>query len=100
MYKRQDLGRFEFLEAREGSYITRLCGREAVQVNVRGESRLSLPDLAERLSSAGRVTSNEFMLRFLADSWEMTVFPDGRAIIKGTADEAAARSLYSKYIGL
>jgi adenylyltransferase/sulfurtransferase len=29
----------------------------------------------------------------------MTVFPDGRAIIKGTQDTALARGLYAKYVG-
>ena len=29
----------------------------------------------------------------------MTVFADGRAIIKGTKDPAVARSLYARYIG-
>jgi molybdopterin-synthase adenylyltransferase len=28
----------------------------------------------------------------------MTVFADGRAIIKGTQDPAVARSLYARYI--
>jgi molybdopterin/thiamine biosynthesis adenylyltransferase len=30
---------------------------------------------------------------------EMTVFPDGRAIIRGTSDPVAARTLYARYIG-
>lgn len=95
-----DLGRFEFLEAREGSYLTRLCGRDAVQVNVRGKAEVPFPDLARRLSSVGQVTFNDYMLRFRVDSYELTLFPDGRTIIKGTADETVARSLYARYIGL
>lgn len=95
-----DLGQFEFLEAREGSYITRLCGREAVQVSVRGAARVSFPELARRLEAVGQVTFNDYMLRFGLDSCELTLFPDGRAIIKGTADEAMARSLYARYVGL
>ena len=95
-----DLGQFEFLEAREGSYLTRLCGRDAVQINVRGEARVSLADLAARLDSAGQVAANDFMLRFRVDGYELTVFPDARAIIKGTTDEAEARTIYAKYIGL
>ncbi len=95
-----DLGRFEFLEAREGSYLTSLCGRQAVQVNVRGAAKVSFPDLAERLDSVGQVTFNDYMLRFKVDSYELTVFPDGRTIIKGTTDETLARTLYAKYIGL
>ena len=95
-----DLGQFEFLEAQQGSYLTRLCGREAMQVNVRGEANVSFPGLAERLNSVGRVTFNDYMLCFQVDSYELTVFPDGRTIIKGTTDEALARTLYAKYIGL
>ena len=95
-----DLRQFEFLEAREGSYLTSLCGRDAVQVNVRGEAVVSFPALAERLNSVGQVTFNDYMLRFLVDAYELTVFPDGRAIVKGTTDEAVARTLYARYIGL
>jgi hypothetical protein len=98
-----DLGRFEFLEAREGSYLTSLCGREAVQVNVRGATRVSFPDLAKRLDAVGQVSFNDYMLRFQVDNkrpYELTVFPDGRTIVKGTTDEAVARTLYARYIGL
>jgi len=95
-----DLGQFEFLEARAGSYLTTLCGREAVQINVRGEVKVSFPDLAKRLNSVGQVSFNDYMLRFRVDSYELTVFPDGRTIVKGTTDEALARSLYARYVGL
>ena len=43
--------------------------------------------------------SNRFLLKFTADGHEFTVFPDGRAIIKGTSDVDKARTLYAKYIG-
>ena len=94
-----DLGEFEFLEAKEGSYLTSLCGREAVQVNVRGKAEVSLPTLAKRLESVGEVSFNDYMLRFRVNSYELTVFPDGRTIVKGTTDEAVARTLYARYIG-
>jgi molybdopterin/thiamine biosynthesis adenylyltransferase len=94
------LGRYEFLEAREGSFVTSLCGREAVQVSVRGDVRLSLPQLAERLAASGRVQFNEYMLRCAVDDYDIAVFPNGRAIIKGTTDETVARTLYARYIGL
>lgn len=95
-----DLGQFEFLAAREGSYLTSLCGREAVQVNVRGEATVSFSALAGRLKSVGRVTFNDYLLRVKVDSYELTVFPDGRTIVKGTTDESLAKTLYAKYIGL
>jgi adenylyltransferase/sulfurtransferase len=45
------------------------------------------------------VSYNRFLLRFQAEGHEFTVFPDGRAIIKGTDDVDRARTLYAKYIG-
>jgi adenylyltransferase/sulfurtransferase len=45
------------------------------------------------------VTYNEYLLRGLIDGYEITVFPDARAIIKGTDDEQVARSVYARYIG-
>jgi adenylyltransferase/sulfurtransferase len=55
--------------------------------------------LKTRLEKFGRVRSNEFLLIFSVDAYELTIFPDGRAIVKGTHDPAVARSVYAKYIG-
>jgi adenylyltransferase/sulfurtransferase len=43
---------------------------------------------------------NEFLVRAHVGGFEFTVFPDGRAIIKGTSDPGVARSLYAKYVGM
>jgi len=45
------------------------------------------------------VKHNDFVLKFWHDPYELTLFPDGRAIIKGTTDKAVARSLYARYVG-
>ncbi|MCW5964714.1 MAG: ThiF family adenylyltransferase [Bryobacterales bacterium] len=76
-----------------------LCGRNAVQIHERRRP-LDLAALRERLEPLGRVMANEFALRFFLPQYELTVFPDGRAIIKGTQDVGVARSLYAQYIGL
>jgi adenylyltransferase/sulfurtransferase len=76
-----------------------LCGRNAVQIHERARP-LDLRALAASLSTLGSVRANEFALRFFVDPYEMTVFPDGRAIIKGTTDIGLARSLYARYIGI
>ena len=94
------LGQYEFLEAKEGTFVTSLCGRDAVQVSVRGHVTLSLPQLAERLASSGQVQFNEYLLRCEVEGYNIAVFPNGRAIIKGTTDETEARTVYAKYIGL
>jgi adenylyltransferase/sulfurtransferase len=60
---------------------------------------LDLPALAERLRPAGEVASNDFLLRLRVDGFEVTVFPDARAIIKGTDDPAVARTIYARYVG-
>jgi adenylyltransferase/sulfurtransferase len=89
---------FEFLSGR-GTRPAVLCGRNAVQITPSGRGRLDLAALSERLKAAGNVERSEFMLRFSAGEHLISVFPDGRAIIAGTQDIAAARALYSKYIG-
>lgn len=91
---------YEFLETLSGSHSTSLCGRNAVQVRAgRRGDRIDLAALAERLRPVGQVNQNAFLLRFLVDDYELTIFPDARAIIKGTDDEQVARSLYARYIG-
>lgn len=75
-----------------------LCGRNAVQIHDRARP-INLKELAARLSTAGVVRSNDFALRLTLPAHELTVFPDGRAIIKGTTDVGVARSMYSRYIG-
>ncbi|HMO37155.1 MAG TPA: ThiF family adenylyltransferase [Gemmatales bacterium] len=92
---------FEWLEGKMGAHTTSLCGRNAVQVAHRTASQLNFETLAEVLQPAaqGTVNYNKFMLRFSADGHEFTVFPDGRAIIKGTSDIDRAKTLYAKFIG-
>jgi molybdopterin/thiamine biosynthesis adenylyltransferase len=75
-----------------------LCGRNAVQIHERRRP-VNLADLATQLEGLGTIRSNEFALRFISGEQEITVFPDGRAIIKGTTDVGVARALYAKYIG-
>lgn len=88
---------FPFLEGAKRVPVS-LCGRNAVQLHDRARP-MDLAALAERLDGLGDVRRNDFALRFLTGEYEMTVFTDGRAIIKGTQDIAIARSLYSRYIG-
>lgn len=89
---------FTYLTGQSQPHIT-LCGRDSVQIHERGRS-LDLAALCHRLKPAvSDVRQNEFLVSFRADSYQMTVFADGRAILKGTKDPAVARSLYARYIG-
>jgi adenylyltransferase/sulfurtransferase len=90
---------FEWLDGDQGSHTTSLCGRNAVQVAHRTATRLNFEELGRHLETLGEVSYNRFLLKFNVDGFEFTVFPDGRAIIKGTADVDKARTLYAKYIG-
>ena len=89
--------RFPWLEESPRPPV-RMCGRNAVQVQER-EGPIDLLALKARLEPLGEVRTNEYALRFLASPYEMTIFPDGRAIIKGTNDTGVARSLYARYVG-
>jgi molybdopterin-synthase adenylyltransferase len=89
---------FIYLEGEAQPHIT-MCGRDSVQIHERGRE-LDLAELNRRLAAtASEVRGNNFLLRFRVNSYEVTVFPDGRAIFKGTRDPAVARSLYSRFIG-
>jgi hypothetical protein len=89
---------FVYLEGSVQPHIT-MCGRDSVQIHERGR-KLDLSDLGRRLAAASpEVRSNDFLLRFEVPPYGITVFADGRAIIKGTQDPSIARSLYARYIG-
>jgi molybdopterin-synthase adenylyltransferase len=90
---------FVHLEGRARPHVS-MCGRDSVQIHERRRA-LDLAELGRRVAgaSASEVRNNQFLLRFRVAPYEMTVFPDGRAIIKGTQDPAVARSLYARYIG-
>jgi adenylyltransferase/sulfurtransferase len=88
---------FVYLDSKRRAPVS-LCGRNAVQIHERRKP-LDLVALAGRLAGLGSVRVNDFALRFNDGQYEVTVFPDGRAIIKGTTDEGVARSVYSRYLG-
>jgi adenylyltransferase/sulfurtransferase len=92
-------GEFPWLAGHEGSRTAVLCGRNAVQLSHPGAS-ISLNDLAQRLAGVGQITLNQYLLRLKFPPYEITIFPDARAIISGTDDIATARTVYAKYIGL
>ena len=90
---------YPWLEGRRGSRTAVLCGRNAVQITGTAGHTLSLDALAAKLAAVGKVSRNPFLLRAQVGEYLLTVFPDGRAIVGGTDDEAVARTVYAKYIG-
>ncbi|MEA2734349.1 MAG: molybdopterin-synthase adenylyltransferase [Humisphaera sp.] len=94
--------RFEFLDVRPGAAATSLCGRNTVQVRPASNgTRIDLDAIAGRLEVAGEVERTAFFVRCtLRDgNLSLTLFPDGRAMVHGTADPAVARSIYARFIG-
>ncbi|MBI3475964.1 MAG: ThiF family adenylyltransferase [Acidobacteria bacterium] len=84
--------------AGEGRPHITMCGRNSVQIHEQ-QRPINFAEMKTRLQPHGTVRHNEFVLKFWHDPYEMTLFPDGRAIIKGTTDTAVARSLYARYVG-
>jgi molybdopterin-synthase adenylyltransferase len=84
--------------AGEGRPHITLCGRNSVQIHER-QRPVDFAEMSARLLPHGMVRHNQFVLKFWHEPYEMTLFPDGRAIIKGTVDKAIARSLYARYVG-
>lgn len=88
---------FVYLAGQAQPRIT-LCGRNSVQIHERGR-RLDLDHLRQRLAAHGEVRNNPYLLRLRVPPYELTLFADGRAIIRGTTDPGVARSLYARYVG-
>ncbi|MGD9564295.1 MAG: ThiF family adenylyltransferase [Pyrinomonadaceae bacterium] len=90
---------FEFLDADAVEFSAVLCGRNAVQIAPPRPVRIDLAGFAAKLASIPSIKRNAYLVRFDADGNEMTLFSDGRAIVKGTDDVSVARSLYSRFVG-
>jgi len=92
-------GKRDFIHlAGEGRPHITLCGRNSVQIHEQHRP-IDFVELSARLQAHGTVRHNDFVLKFWRDPHELTLFPDGRAIIKGTTDTAVARSLYARFVG-
>lgn len=91
---------YEYLESMKGSYTTNLCGRDSIQVIPAMTGDINFAVLAGKLDALGSVKYNPYMLNFDVGELGITLFKDGRAIIKNVKDENAAKSVYSEYIGL
>ncbi len=81
-------------------FATTLCGRDAVQILPPKPTNLDLKKLAENLKNIAEVKQNEYLVRLTVEGFELTIFRDARAIIRGTDNAGKARSIYAKYIGI
>lgn len=90
----------EFLDSETTDFSAVMCGRDAVQISPPNPAQIDLQNLAAKLENLGAVKQNEYLLRLNIEDYELTVFRDGRAIIRGTDDVSQARSIYAKFIGV
>ncbi len=90
---------FEFLQVKKRTIVTSLCGSDSVQIVPIKSGELSLDEFAKKLARIGKVKRTEFTIEFSIDKYKITIFSDGRVLIKGTTDDSVAKSLYTKYIG-
>ena len=91
--------KFAWLTGERGSRSAILCGRDAVQLYPTAPAEIDLAAMAEQLAPLGEVSHNGFLLRFSQPSLQLTLFPDGRAIVSGTQDISEARTFYARYVG-
>lgn len=97
------LNRFEFLDNRDRDVVMPLC-ENSVQIIPPRHTRLDLETVASGLKNAAGhvdvIAANQYLLRFLAEGKQITVYQDGRALVKGTGDKGVAKAVYSRYLGL
>jgi len=94
--------RFEYLEAEHGEeMIAALCGRDSVQIQPVHAMKIDLNKWADKLAPLGRIERNPFLLKLhLDETRRIVLFPDGRTLVQGVSDPIAAKSLYTRYIGM
>ena len=92
-------GKRDFLEGRRGSASEVLCGKDAVQILPKGGVPRDLEAAERALSRLGEVRRMPALLRAVVFGHTLSLFPDGRAIVFGTADPARARALLDRCLG-
>jgi adenylyltransferase/sulfurtransferase len=100
---------FEFLGGARAGATLALCGQDAVQIAPPGtDVRIDLNALAVRMAAHGAFRAvGSFLIRgelvnepgLNGMKIGLTVFADGRAIVKGTTRPEQARAIYARYVG-
>ncbi len=91
--------RFPALEGEGAAEMVKLCGRQSVQITPADRARPDFDTLERRLAPLGRVRRSPQLLNADIEDLSLTVFPDGRCVVRGTDDPSRARSYYDRYVG-
>jgi adenylyltransferase/sulfurtransferase len=92
-------GERTYLKASGRDVVVSLCGRNAMSVDPLRKAPVALAELSARLEKVGKVRAADSVLLVTVDRYSITIFEDGRALVRGTEDAAEARSVYSRYVG-
>ena len=94
------LGERTYLEGGGHVAPTKLCGRDTIQIRPPQPLTIDLEALSKSLlGSVREVVFNGYLLAFEVERFEVTLFPDGRALVRGTADAGEARAVYARFVG-
>ncbi len=89
----------EFLVRPEGPTVVQLCGGNAVSLDPGRRRTIQLADLAARLAPFGRVHLTPYLVSLEVPPYNLSIFPDGRAIVRGARSPQVSQALYRRYVG-
>ena len=90
----------EYVGVRRTQVLASLCGSDTISLDPNHEDLIDLEGLRIRLEGLGQARRAAGVLVADVEGRRLTVFPDGRALIRGVRNESEARAVYAKYIGV
>lgn len=93
-------GEREYLGAKRSQVLASMCGSDTISVDPVRRGPVDLDALGARLGRIGTARRAGSVLLADVEGHRVTVFADGRALIRGVTDETEARAIYAKYVGV
>ena len=91
---------FDNLKHSHTPRVERLCGDAGtIQLIPPQETEIDYKQIKDRLDGSVEISENQYMLRLSLSDCDITLFKDGRSIIRGVSDPLSAQNLYATYIG-
>lgn len=90
--------KFEFLDGIKKLTVNKICGSDTFQIKLTKEV-VDFKKLYKKLKNSGDILFNEFIFHFIVGKKRLSIFKNGRVIVKGVKNEKEAKILCSKYIG-
>jgi molybdopterin-synthase adenylyltransferase len=93
------LGEIPHLRGKLGMKSRALCSEDGVELWPEKVMEIDLEELYHRLAGQARVELHDYFLRLREGDLLVTLFPDGRALVRGTHDEGQARAVLARVLG-